>query len=110
MFPERRKPKNLMNHMDIVLARKVLSHPCRIAAAQQIGDRMTRISGLACVMAAVLYLGTGAAIAADNPDAPQVQPAAAEKTETPSKPREETTRTNPTQSTTSQTKEEPECD
>jgi hypothetical protein len=68
---------------------------------------MTKKSSLACVMAAMLYMGT--AVAADDAEAQQAQPTASQTPDTPSKPKEESTRTSPSKSTTTPTQEEPDC-
>jgi len=69
---------------------------------------MTRISSLACAMAAMLHLSFGAAIAADTTESQQVQPTATSTPENSSNPKEALPSTNTSQSTTT-TQEEPDC-
>ncbi len=71
---------------------------------------MTKISNLACMMAAMLYLAPGIANAADDAEAQQAGPAVASTSENPAQPKEKAASTNPSQNRTTETKEEPACD
>lgn len=71
---------------------------------------MTNTTRLSCVMAAVLHLTFGIAMAADHPadntEAQHAEPTAVNAPENQSTPREEATQ-NPSQSSTPATQEEP---
>ena len=72
---------------------------------------MTKISNLACMMAAVLYLAPGIVNAADDAEAQQAGPAVASTSENPAQPKEKAANANPSQNSTTETKkEEPACD
>lgn len=70
---------------------------------------MTKITGLSCVMAAMLCLSAGITIAEDNVEAQQAKPAVTNNSESQSNPKEKTTNTNSAQSSTTEAKEEPDC-
>jgi len=72
---------------------------------------MTKISHLACMMAAMLYLAPGIVNAADDAEAvQQAGPTVASTSENPAQPKEKAASTNPAQNSTTATKEEPACD
>ena len=68
---------------------------------------MTKTTSLSCVMAAVLHLTFGIAMAADNTETEQAKPAVTTNPENQSKPKEVIADTPPSQDNAAKPKEEP---